>query len=235
MVRGSFPWWATVESKFEAIMAKFAVAIAAATLLASAGTTVAAGIDGATMASVDSRADPGGLVTVAAVTGRGMGSQGGEAGSGGGARHGGGGGRGGEAGSHGNRPHSQHDGDHGRHHGHHGQRHGHDGGYHHGSRFYHGPRFGFGLAFGAPWAWGGGYYPYPYYPPYYYGSGYSVYAEPVLIRYVERDPGYRYYCTEPAGFYPDVQSCPKVWLKVLPEGAASTSPPPGYSAPPVRQ
>lgn len=196
-------------------MAKFAVAIAAVTVLAGIGITTAAAVDGVTVASAGSLGQGGELVTVAAAMGRG-GAQGGEAGSGG-ARHGGGGAQGGEAGSHGNRGNWHRGGDRGRHHG--------------------GPRFGFGLALGAPLWWGPGYYPYPYYAPYYYAPAYSTfYAEPGAIRYVERDPGYRYYCTEPAGFYPEVQTCPKAWLKVVPDGAAlTTSPPPGYTAPPGRQ
>lgn len=207
-------------------MAKFAVAIAAVAVLAGTGMTAAAATDRAAGEGGVSPREGGEAIIVAADMGRGRGSQGSEAGSGG-ARHGGGGARGGEAGRHGHRG-SHHGGDrgnHGRHHGGgHGRHHGHHG--HH-----HRSHFGFGLALGAPWWWGPGYYPYGYYPSYYYPAAY----EPVLIRYVERDPGYRYYCPEPAGFYPEVPSCPKAWLKVVPDGAASTSPPPGYTAPPGRQ
>ncbi|MGI8423217.1 MAG: hypothetical protein ACR2NO_03750 [Chloroflexota bacterium] len=201
-------------------MAKFTVAIAAVMVLAGTGITTAAAVDGMTGASAGSLPEGGELVVVAAAMGR-AGAQGGEAGSGG-ARHGGGGAHRGDAGGHGHRGSPHHGGEHGRHHGRHPGHHGH----HH-----HRSHFGFGLALGAPLWWGPGYYPYSYYPPYYYGPAY----EPVLIRYVERDPGYRYYCTEPAGFYPDVQSCPNTWLKVVPDGTASTSPPPGYTAPPSRR
>nr|MBA3507261.1 hypothetical protein [Betaproteobacteria bacterium] len=188
-------------------MAKFAVAIAAVAVLAGTGITSAA-TDEVAVASGASTGQGGELLTVAAAMGRGTGSQGGEAGSGG-ARHGGGGAHGGEAGWHGNRGNWRHGGDHG------GRFHG---------RHHLGPRFGFGLALGAPFWWGPGYYPYPYYAPYHYDSPYTTfYAEPMLTRYVERDPGYRYYCTEPAGFYPEVQACPKAWLKVVPDGATSTS------------
>jgi len=199
-------------------MAKLAAATAAVTVLAGIGISGAAAFGGPTGASGRSLGERGEMIVVAAAMGRGVGSQGGEAGSGG-ARHGGGGTRGGEAGWHGNRGNRHPGGDHGRHHGHH--------------RGYH-PRshFGFGLALGAPLWWGPGYYPYSYYAPHYFGPAYTThYAEPVLIRYVERDPGYRYYCTEPAGFYPEVQACPTTWLKVVPDGAAATSPPPGYTAP----
>jgi len=196
------------------------MAIAAVAVLTVTAISAAAATDGATGVSGASSAsswEGGEAIIVAADIGRGRGSQGGEAGSGG-ARHGGGGARGGEAGWHGHRGSPHHGGDHGRHHGHHGHHH-------------HRSHFGLGLALGAPLWWGPGYYPYSYYAPYYYAAAY----EPVLIRYVERDPGYRYYCTEPAGFYPDVQSCPNTWLKVVPDGTASTSPPPGYTAPPSRR
>ena len=204
-------------------MANSRVAIAAVAVLAGAGVPASAATDGVTGASGAAFRDGTETIIVAADMGRGRGSQGGEAGSIGGARHGGGGMRGGEGGRQGHGGSAHHGGDHGRHHGHHRGHH-----HHHG---HHRSHFGFGLALGAPLWWGPGYYPYAYYPPYYYAPAY----EPVLIRYVERDPGYRYYCTEPAGFYPDVQSCPNAWLKVVPDGAASTPPPPGHTAPPSRR
>ena len=203
-------------------MAKFAVSGAVLAVLAGTWMTAAAAVGGEEVAPTPSFAPGSELTTIAAATGRGMGSRGGEAGSGGG-RQGGGGARGG-----GHRGDFHRGGDHGRHHGHHGRHHGHHG-------HYFRPHLGFGLALGAPLWWGPGYYPYPYDAPYYYAPGYAVaYSEPGLVRYVERDPGYRYYCPEPAGFYPDLQTCPKAWLKVVPDGAPSTSPPPGYSAPPGR-
>jgi hypothetical protein len=30
---------------------------------------------------------------------------------------------------------------------------------------------------------------------------------------------YAYYCTSPAGYYPQVQTCAKGWLKVVPESS----------------
>ena len=46
----------------------------------------------------------------------------------------------------------------------------------------------------------------------------------VFLNYTEQDPGYRYYCTNPAGYYPAVANCPTGWLKVVPGPAA----PPAY-------
>ena len=111
------------------------------------------------------------------------------------------------------------------------------GGYGYGYRGWYGAPyygFGYGLALGAAigyWPW---YYPY-YGAGYGYGYGYpygyaypaaAVYSapggayDPGPTNYVQRDPGYRYYCRNPAGFYPDVPNCSTGWLKVLPDGAA---------------
>ncbi|MGH8851944.1 MAG: hypothetical protein ACREYD_13195, partial [Casimicrobiaceae bacterium] len=95
------------------------------------------------------------------------------------------------------------------------------------------------------WGWGWPYYGYPYYGyaygypyPYGYYGGYSDYAGPQS--YIQRDTGdavapppsgqysqppeysqpqYSYYCTNPAGYYPQVGTCPSGWLKVVPNGA----------------
>jgi hypothetical protein len=85
-----------------------------------------------------------------------------------------------------------------------------------------------------PWwgpGWWGPYYGYPYYPYYPYYSYYPYYpyypyspavAEPST--YVQREvatesappPSYWYYCESARGYYPTVQTCPEIWLKVAP-------------------
>jgi hypothetical protein len=117
-----------------------------------------------------------------------------------------------------------------------------NGGWHGGGHGFHGgPRFsvGFGFpgfyGFGYPY-YGYGGYPYysaPYYAayPYYDAAPYSYYPSdsgyPDQGNYSQRgdmssgappsEPQYQYYCPEPAGYYPQLQSCPKGWLKVVPE------------------
>jgi len=51
-----------------------------------------------------------------------------------------------------------------------------------------------------------------------------VVTEAAPTTYVQRDPGYRYYCRDPAGFYPDVPNCGSAWLKVVPEGPQAAPP-----------
>jgi hypothetical protein len=121
-----------------------------------------------------------------------------------------------------------------------GDWHGHGGGSH----------FVFGLGVGWPyWGWGWPYYYYPYsyyypgyayYYPYYsspYGYPYGYGYDPG--GYVEKDQGapspapdqysspspYSYYCPDPPGYYPQVATCPKGWLRVVPPSA------PGPAAP----
>jgi hypothetical protein len=63
---------------------------------------------------------------------------------------------------------------------------------------------------GAPIIFGPGYYyPYGYFYP--YGDPDAAEVEP-------QDSGsnYWYYCPNPAGYYPDVQTCPSGWLQVVP-------------------
>jgi hypothetical protein len=98
-----------------------------------------------------------------------------------------------------------------------------------------------GIGFGFPgFYWGGWGYPYyagyPYYSsyPYYAAYPYSysdepVYGEPGPSTYIQRDSApqgsqgsagqYSYYCPDPAGYYPQLQNCPKGWLKVVPENS----------------
>ena len=89
---------------------------------------------------------------------------------------------------------------------------------------------------GAPAFWWGAPY-YPYYYPYSYYDGYSypgpVYGDPGPTTYIQQYSGtaaqsgagqggggeYWYYCTDPAGYYPQVQNCAKGWLKVVPDGS----------------
>ncbi len=52
-----------------------------------------------------------------------------------------------------------------------------------------------------------------------YSAPGAVYADPGPTTYVQQDPGYRYYCRDPAGFYPDVPNCSTGWLKVMPDAA----------------
>jgi hypothetical protein len=79
-----------------------------------------------------------------------------------------------------------------------------------------------GWGWGGPW-WGygwGGYYPGGYYaPPYYYQQP-QVVVQPAPI-YVERNEeqpqeSFWYYCPNTRAYYPSVQSCSEVWVKVPP-------------------
>ena len=121
----------------------------------------------------------------------------------------------------------------------------HGGGNWHGG---HGSRVFVGFGFGAPWwGWWPGYYPYSgYYSGYPYYSAYPYYADYPYgydyapQGYVQRDAPtytqprsfqggeYSYYCPDPAGYYPEVQTCAKGWLRVVPQNA------PGPGAPAQR-
>jgi hypothetical protein len=114
------------------------------------------------------------------------------------------------------------------------------GGYSHGGHYHYGYYPYFGFAIGFPY-WGLGYgypyYGYPYYASYPYSyptySG-SYYSAPASYSdapaydggYTQRDMNsapqgqgqLSYYCTDPAGYYPQVQSCSR-WLRVLPDNA----------------
>jgi hypothetical protein len=90
--------------------------------------------------------------------------------------------------------------------------HGHDGfhgGVHHGDAFHDGHHFHGNVFFGAPVFLGPGYYPYAYAYPYDYAY---PYADGSVTTY--------WYCRDPAGYYPGVQSCPSGWMQVIPNGAA---------------
>jgi hypothetical protein len=106
-----------------------------------------------------------------------------------------------------------------------------------------------GVGFGAPywgwgWGWPGYYYPYgysayyPYYDyPYGYDSGYSgtyieqgapAAAPPARGEYSPAPSQYSYYCPDPAGFYPQVPTCAKGWLRVVPPSAPGPTGPGAY-------
>ncbi|MQR02050.1 hypothetical protein [Glaciimonas soli] len=55
--------------------------------------------------------------------------------------------------------------------------------------------------------------PFFWYPPYYDPAYYMLYNPGV---YVTPDPNYSYYCRDPVGYYPNVQSCPDGWLRLAP-------------------
>jgi hypothetical protein len=65
----------------------------------------------------------------------------------------------------------------------------------------------------------------------------AVWSDAGQMTLIERDPGYRYYCPTPAGFFPDVPSCSVAWLKVVPERPAAVipqdAPPAQYYVPPA--
>jgi len=85
----------------------------------------------------------------------------------------------------------------------------------------------FGFSFGAPL------YSYPYYRDPFYRDPfyYPYYYPPTVITvpvtppvYIQQPPpivqqypsGYWYYCTNPKGYYPYIQECPRGWQQVEP-------------------
>jgi hypothetical protein len=124
------------------------------------------------------------------------------------------------------------------------------GNWHGGGGNWHGGHDGhshFGFAVGFPFYWPYyGYYPYGGYYPYAYGYGYpyydgysSYYDSGAPQTYIQRDSGdtfapagppqrsqYSYYCTDPAGYYPQVATCPSGWLTVVPNAAPHAAPAP---------
>jgi hypothetical protein len=88
--------------------------------------------------------------------------------------------------------------------------------------------FGFNLGLGVPGYYGTpGWGPRPYWgPPAVVVPPYPYPAPPVVVVpqptqvYVQRnqqESGYWYYCQNPQGYYPYVNSCPGGWMKVVPE------------------
>ena len=93
------------------------------------------------------------------------------------------------------------------------------GGFHGGSGFhgggFHGHSRG-GFFIEAPIFFGLGYYPYGYSYP--YGDvPFVFYGNPGAAEVEPQDSGLNYwYCRDPAGYHPDVQTCPSGWLRVVP-------------------
>lgn len=94
------------------------------------------------------------------------------------------------------------------------------GGYYGHGGFY-GPSVG--ISIGDPYYYG----PPPVYyapPPVYYAPQ-PIYIEPQQQTYIERNDNvsngedFRYYCSNPSGYYPQLGRCPKGWLKVVPDNS----------------
>ncbi|MFC5474346.1 hypothetical protein [Paraherbaspirillum soli] len=58
----------------------------------------------------------------------------------------------------------------------------------------------------------------PFFWPGYYHYPTYIYGE-LPMMYVEPGSGYTFYCTDPAGYYPDVQYCPSGWTRVVPDNS----------------
>ena len=87
----------------------------------------------------------------------------------------------------------------------------HGGGFHRGGQLHHGSGFHGRVFIGPPVILGPGYYPYGYSYPY----GYAPYD----YSYPYADSSsYQWYCPDPAGYFPDLQTCPSGWLQVVPNG-----------------
>ena len=96
-----------------------------------------------------------------------------------------------------------------------------------GGGFHDQGHFGVGVVVGPGWGpWWGPYpyvypYPYPYYPYEYDASPVVIQSEPEYFEPQSQAPQYRYYCTDPGGYYPSVSRCSKGWMKVVPNPAGS--------------
>jgi hypothetical protein len=101
------------------------------------------------------------------------------------------------------------------------------GGFHHGGFRGHGvvvgPGWGWGWGPYWGWGWAGGYYPPPYYYPYYAQPQVVVQPAPVYVEGSTSSPsaaepaeGYWYYCPGSKAYYPNVPSCNEAWVKVPP-------------------
>jgi len=102
------------------------------------------------------------------------------------------------------------------------------GGSYHGGSYYghggnngHGNSYNFGLSIGPGWGgWGPGWWgppAYPYYP--YYSSPPVVIGQQpqVYAQQNQQESGYWFYCQNPQGYYPYINSCPGGWMKVVPD------------------
>ena len=122
----------------------------------------------------------------------------------------------------------------------------------HGGGYYGHSHVTVGFGFGYPyWGWGYpyyGYYGYPYAYGYPYPAAYpyGYYDDGSSSTYIQRDSGegvapsypaprgefsaprdqYSYYCTNPAGYFPQVNNCPSGWLTVVPNAAPHGAPAP---------
>lgn len=96
----------------------------------------------------------------------------------------------------------------------------HQGNWQRSPHFRHGSRVG--IYVGAPFWWGA--WGYPFYAPFpVYQYPYSIYEPDDRVVYVQpapeaiaAPPVYWYYCPDPAGYFPYVQSCAKAWMTVVP-------------------
>ena len=74
--------------------------------------------------------------------------------------------------------------------------------------------YGFGPWWGYPYAYP--YYGYPYSYSYPYTYAYPEYQSAVPAVPSEPQPYYWYYCRDPKGYYPYVESCKGGWTRVVP-------------------
>jgi hypothetical protein len=129
--------------------------------------------------------------------------------------------------------------------------HWHGGDWHHGGHWHgwYGVSVGIYLGPGFYWGWPYGPYAYdawPYYDAYGDGPYGYAYVGPNVTYAYPNDPAYyfqapapeppafRYYCSDPKGYYPQVTTCTQSWLRVLPsdaEQAGGASDPPAAPAP----
>ena len=74
-----------------------------------------------------------------------------------------------------------------------------------------------GIGVGGPLFYGPGYYgpgPYYYGPPVVYAPPPVVYAPQPQVTYINPPRQSYYYCDNPQGYYPNVQSCSTAWREV---------------------
>jgi hypothetical protein len=130
-------------------------------------------------------------------------------------------------------------------HSHRGHWHGHGGSHWHGSHWhggywggygywYPGWTLGLGVGIGLAYPW----WAWSYWPPEYVAvervvvdrpAGYVIGREGAFETLPQQSTSARWYCTSPAGYYPEVNDCPSGWLKVVPNGG----PPPSPATPPA--
>lgn len=54
-----------------------------------------------------------------------------------------------------------------------------------------------------------------FWSPYFYD--WTLYPATSELIYEQPGASFSYYCTNPAGYYPDIQHCPPGWLRVVPD------------------